>query len=82
MSKKPFWHSVHEQTHTHTHTLAHLKHGNKNILLVQVIYSRVANLKERNPLEILGVDGNIILKWILKEQDKKLNRIHLNHIRA
>jgi len=53
----------------HGNTLACLKHGIKYILIVEVKCSRVANLKERNPLEDLGVDGNIILKWILKEQD-------------
>ena len=28
------------------------------------------NLRERDALEILGVDGIIILKWILKKWDR------------
>ena len=27
----------------------------------------VGNLKERNPLEELGLDGRIILKWVFKK---------------
>lgn len=53
----------------HGYTLNCLKQGSKNILIVQVKCSRVANLKETNSLEDLGVDGNIVLKLILKEQD-------------
>ena len=45
---------------TCTDTLACLEHGNKNVLIVQVKRSRVANMKERNPFEDLGVDGNNI----------------------
>jgi hypothetical protein len=27
------------------------------------------NLKEREQLEYLGVDGKLVLKWILKQED-------------
>ena len=32
-------------------------------------------LRERVHLEYLGVDGNLIFKWILKEQEGALNSI-------
>jgi hypothetical protein len=37
----------------------------------------LGNIKERNYSEGLGVDGMIILKWILKKDDGCVNWINL-----
>lgn len=42
---------------------------------------RLQNLEDREPLEDLGVDGSIVLKYILMEQDENVHGIHLTRDR-
>jgi hypothetical protein len=57
-------------THSHVNSGAHFQ-CYRNEKWIQIFFF-LQNLKGRDHLEDLGVDGKIILKWILRKVGKKL----------
>jgi len=66
--------NTHTHTHTHTHSLTVFtlyQWNDHNYQKRKERGLRWENLKERNCLEDLGVDGKITYQWIFKKYDER-----------